>query len=136
MNWSKILSFMTIWVISQCSSIISRYQQEMDWGVYQIDAVKDRSDINSSHFLIITNFGDHTLHHLFPTIDHGQLRYLYPEFLETCDQYGIEFKLSSQLELTLGQYRQLSRIEPKRTRPKPLKTTIFINYLRPPVGAK
>lgn len=91
----------------------------MDWGIYQMDAVMDRKDITGSPFLVLTNFGDHALHHLFPTIDHGKLKYLYPTFLGTCKQFGTEWRLSSQIELVKGQYRQLARTtpnyEPKKT---------------------
>lgn len=84
----------------------------MDWGIFQLDAVMDRKDITGSPFLVLTNFGDHALHHLFPTIDHGKLDYLYPVFLKTCEEFGVEWRVSSQLELTKGQYLQLARVEP------------------------
>ncbi|KAJ8980971.1 hypothetical protein NQ317_013425 [Molorchus minor] len=90
-----------------------RPENEMDWGVYQLDAVMDRKDITGSHFLVLTNFGDHGLHHMFPTIDHGLLEYLYPVFLKTCKEFGLEWKLSSQLGLVKGQYRQLAKNKPK-----------------------
>lgn len=93
---------------------------ELDWGIYQLDAVMDRKDINGSHFLVLTNFGDHALHHLFPTIDHGYLQHLYPVFLETCKEFGVEWKQASQMELVKGQYRQLAKILPNRRAPKKL----------------
>ncbi|XP_058816332.1 cytochrome b5-related protein-like, partial [Topomyia yanbarensis] len=46
---------------------------EIDFGVYQIATVIDRSDIKGSHFAVLTHFGDHCLHHMFPTLDHGIL---------------------------------------------------------------
>ncbi|KAJ8937273.1 hypothetical protein NQ318_005671 [Aromia moschata] len=97
-----------------------RSKEEMDWGIYQLDAVMDRKDITGSHFLVLTNFGDHALHHLFPTIDHGLLEHMYPVFLETCKEFGIEWKLSSQFELIKGQYRQLAKTIPNRYPPKAL----------------
>lgn len=90
---------------------------EQDWGVFQMDAVMDRKDITGSHFLVLTNFGDHALHHLFPTIDHGKLEWLYPVFLKTCEEFGMEWRLSSQLELVKGQYLQCARMEPN-TKPR------------------
>lgn len=98
----------------------SRPREELDWGIYQLDAVMDRKDITGSHFLVLTNFGDHALHHLFPTLDHGLLEYLYPVFLETCKQFGAEWMLCTQLEATKGQYRQLAKVEPKTVPPRPL----------------
>ena len=37
-----------------------------DWGLWQMDAVRD-VDKSDSLFLVATTFGDHLLHHLFPT---------------------------------------------------------------------
>ncbi|KAJ3646729.1 hypothetical protein Zmor_024304 [Zophobas morio] len=98
-----------------------RPKHEMDWGIHQLDAVMDRKDITGSHFLVLTNFGDHALHHLFPTIDHGLLEYLYPTFLKTCADFGIEWRLCSQIELVKGQFRQLIKTDPNAEPPRPLK---------------
>ncbi|EFA08577.1 cytochrome b5-related protein [Tribolium castaneum] len=101
-------------------------RKEKDWGIYQMDAVMDRKDITGSHFLVLTNFGDHALHHLFPTIDHGLLDYLYPTFLKTCADFGIEWRLSSQIELVKGQIRQLVKIKPNEEPPRSLKPIKFL----------
>lgn len=101
----------------------ARPKTELDWGVFQLDAVMDRKDITGSHFLVLTNFGDHALHHLFPTLDHGILTYLYPVFLKTCKEFGVEWRLQSQLDLIKGQYRQLAKTEPNQTPPKKLLKT-------------
>ncbi|CAH2010246.1 unnamed protein product [Acanthoscelides obtectus] len=100
-----------------------RPKDQMDWGIFQIDAVRDRKDINSSYFLVLTNFGDHTLHHLFPTIDHGYLQYLYPEFFETCQEFGIRYETTTQLELVKGQYRQLAKHKPNPFPPGHIQPT-------------
>lgn len=92
-------------------------EENMDWGIYQLDAVMDRTDITGSHFLVLTNYGDHGLHHLFPTIDHGKLQYLYPVFQEVCREFGVELKMTTQFKLILGQYRQLVKIEPNKNPP-------------------
>lgn len=70
----------------------------------------DRKEITGSPFLVLTNFGDHTLHHLFPTIDHGKLKYLYPVLKETLSEFGVEFRLTTQWDLIVGQYCQLLRM--------------------------
>ncbi len=49
-----------------------------DWGLQQMDAVRDVGGKNESLFLVATTFGDHLLHHLFPTVDHSKLGLLYP----------------------------------------------------------
>lgn len=97
-----------------------RPKEEMDFGVFQMDAVSDRKDINSSPLLVITHFGDHALHHLFPTIDHGKLKYLYPTFIKTCEEFGVEWRCTSQIETTRGQYLQLAR-DVNETQPKRMK---------------
>lgn len=94
----------------------------MDWGIFQLDAVMDRTDITGSHFLVLTSFGDHALHHLFPTIDHGLLEYLYPVFLTTCKRFGLEWRLASQIDLIKGQYRQLVKSEPNKIPRGSIKT--------------
>lgn len=82
-----------------------------------MDAVVDRPEINKSLFLVLTSFGDHALHHLFPTLDHGVLKYLYPTLFETCKEFGVDFRLKSQLELIWGQLMQLMRVRPNPVPP-------------------
>ncbi|VEN43802.1 unnamed protein product [Callosobruchus maculatus] len=89
----------------------------MDWGIFQLDAVRDRKDIVGSPFLVLTNFGDHALHHLFPTIDHGYLDSLYPEFYETCKEFGLQYECTTQMGLIKGQYWQLAKVKPNPNPP-------------------
>ena len=84
-----------------------------DWGIRQIEAVRDRKDVTGNLFLVVTMFGDHTLHHLFPTVDHSKLKHLYPVFLETCKQFNIDFELYTIPSLALGKYQQLARNQPR-----------------------
>lgn len=86
-----------------------RPKLEMDFGLHQMDTVADKTEITGNLFLVLTNFGDHALHHLFPTIDHAKLDYLYPIFLKTCEEFGVEWKLYNQKEMTIGQFQQLVR---------------------------
>lgn len=72
----------------------------------------DRNEITGSPFLVLVSFGDHALHHMFPTIDHGKLNYLYPALKDTCKEFGVEFRMRSQLEMITGQYWQLMRAIP------------------------
>ncbi|KAK5641851.1 hypothetical protein RI129_010398 [Pyrocoelia pectoralis] len=94
-----------------------RSKEDMDWGTFQVDTVMDRNEITGSHFLVLTHFGDHALHHLFPTIDHGMLQHLYPVFHRTCKQFGVQFRMTSQFELLYGQFRQLARIRRNKVPP-------------------
>lgn len=95
-----------------------RSKEDMDWGIFQLDAVMDKKEITGSHFLVLTNFGDHALHHLFPTIDHGLLESLYPIFWETCKDFGVEHRVITNLEMIKGQYKQLAKVDPKKSPPK------------------
>lgn len=88
-----------------------RPKEELDFGIHQLDAVGDRTDIQGL-FLTLTTYGEHALHHLFPTLDHGLLAHLHPIFMSTCIDFGIEWKLFSSMELFFGTLRQISRCTP------------------------
>ncbi|CAH2105611.1 unnamed protein product [Euphydryas editha] len=83
-----------------------------DWGMHELEAVMDRPEINNNHFKVVTFFGHHALHHLFPTIDHAALEYLYPVFLEHCKKFRANFRLMSQLDLFIGQIEMTQKREP------------------------
>uniref|UniRef100_A0A146L542 Cytochrome b5-related protein n=1 Tax=Lygus hesperus TaxID=30085 RepID=A0A146L542_LYGHE len=88
---------------------IVKSNERMDWGVYQILAVQDRLEVSDS-ILGLVSFGDHCLHHLFPTLDHSNLASLYPELRQTCQEYGLELRGCSLWEAIKGQFLQLSRV--------------------------
>lgn len=92
-------------------------RDDCDWGFCQIDAVKDRTEINNSKFLVLVTFGEHCLHHLFPTVDHWHLHHLNPVFYETCKEFGVTYKPGTVLDLLKGQFLQLARNEPNRNPP-------------------
>ncbi|XP_038220070.1 cytochrome b5-related protein-like [Zerene cesonia] len=77
-----------------------------DWGEHQVEALLDRKDINSNTFAVITLFGDHALHHMFPTLDHGDLKYLHPIFLDLCEKYQANYRASTQFQLVVGQIKE------------------------------
>jgi fatty acid desaturase len=81
----------------------------MDFGIVQINAVIDRNDIKRSHFLSLTWFGHNTLHHMFPTLDHGLLPQLNELFLDTCQEFDIQLRELSWWPLIVGQFQQLQR---------------------------
>lgn len=89
--------------------------ETLDWGLHELDTVAERSDINWSHYLVITNFGEHSLHHLFPTLDHGMLKYLHPLVMEVCKEFDAEIRERTQLKLMAGQYLQLARVKPSES---------------------
>ncbi|XP_071447528.1 cytochrome b5-related protein-like [Hetaerina americana] len=92
-------------------------RKDNDWGLAQIDAVMDRVEVCNGipEFSLVT-FGNHTLHHLFPTVDNAHLSQLYPVFLQTCKEFGKEFKFGNVWITTKGQFQQLANNKPN---PKP-----------------
>lgn len=71
----------------------------------------DNTDLRKHHFLALTHFGHHALHHLFPTVDHGVLNELYPTLFETMDEFEVDLEANPWYHLVYGQLRQLARIE-------------------------
>ncbi|XP_069700193.1 cytochrome b5-related protein-like isoform X2 [Periplaneta americana] len=90
---------------------------DRDWGLGQVDAVRDRPEISRSLFLVLVTFGDHCLHHLFPTVDHSHLHILYPVFYETCKQFNIDYQPTSVFDLIRGQFQQLANNTPNPNAP-------------------
>ncbi|XP_004524830.1 cytochrome b5-related protein [Ceratitis capitata] len=87
------------------------HREDRDWGLYQLDTIIDRSDIKGSQFLVLTHFGDHFLHHLFPTLDHGILPQLYPVLYETLEEFQAQLRGCNHLQHIIGQNKQLLRTE-------------------------
>jgi hypothetical protein len=85
----------------------------MDFGIFQMDAVIDRIDVKGNQLLTLTQFGEHTLHHMFPTMDHGMLPKLNDIFLETCQEFDAELREYPFYKLIQGQFQQLARTEPR-----------------------
>ena len=83
----------------------------MDFGIFQMNAVIDRKDIKENRFLNLT-FGHHTLHHLFPTIDHSLLPHFNELFLDTCREFQIQLREFSWWALIAGHFQQLQRMKP------------------------
>ncbi len=90
------------------------FRQETDWGLRQLDSVRDITHKDKSLFLVATTFGHHTLHHLFPTVDHSKLHLLYPVLEETCQQFGVKYTTVSQWNMFWGMHFQLMRTQSKK----------------------
>ncbi|VVD04214.1 unnamed protein product [Leptidea sinapis] len=80
--------------------------------MHEVEAVMDRRDINGSHFRVMTFFGHHALHHLFPTLDHAVLEHLYRLFLEHCEKYRANFRTTSQFDMIIGQIQMTLKTRP------------------------
>lgn len=85
----------------------------MDFGIFQMNAIIDRNDIKTNPFLNLTLFGHHTLHHLFPTLDHNLFPQLNELFLHTCREFEIQLREFPWWPLIVGQFQQLQRTRTK-----------------------
>jgi hypothetical protein len=85
--------------------------ESLDFGLYQLATTVDRIEPNSNLFMSLTFFGDHSLHHLFPVLDHALLPFLEKEFLETCMEFQIELRKFTFFESVVEQFKQLARTE-------------------------
>ncbi|CRK88700.1 CLUMA_CG002379, isoform A [Clunio marinus] len=85
--------------------------KSLDFGVYQLAATIDKVEVKNSLFLTLTTFGQHILHHFFPSLDHSLLPQLTEMFYETCQEFENEFREFPWWELIKGQYIQLARTE-------------------------
>ncbi len=79
-----------------------------DWGIQQIDSQGEVRK-SGSLFLIAATFGDHLLHHFFPTVDHSKLRHLYPALEETLDEFGLEYEFEGFWKMLKGMHTQMRK---------------------------
>jgi hypothetical protein len=85
---------------------------DRDFGLGQIDAVRDHPEFAHNRFIVLLTFGEHCLHHLFPTMDLTNLHHFYPAFHETCQEFGVKYKPLKFLELCKGQFQLLAKNVP------------------------
>jgi fatty acid desaturase len=83
--------------------------KSLDFGVYQLSAVFDRKEANSNLFMTLAHFGFHSLHHMFPSLDHSLLPQLQDVFFETCVEFEVELKKMSFMYSYVGFFEQLGR---------------------------
>lgn len=83
----------------------------LDFGIYQLRTIVDRKEIGDDLVKVLLYFGMHSLHHLFPTLDHSVLPHLQDEFKQTCKEFEIYQKDTTILEALQNQFRQMERKE-------------------------
>lgn len=88
--------------------------KSMDFGIYQLAATVDKIEVKGSHFLTLTNFGHHVLHHFFPTLDHSILPQLNDTLISTCLEFEADMREFPWWQLIVGQFKQLARTEPTK----------------------
>ncbi|TPX32325.1 hypothetical protein SmJEL517_g04504 [Synchytrium microbalum] len=85
-----------------------------DFGLLQVETTSDRIEVLGNPTLNLVSFGDHTLHHLFPTLDHAYLPLLYSPLVKTCKEFGVEFTFTTYMDHINGWFKQLTRKEPQK----------------------
>lgn len=86
-------------------------RKDSDWGLHQLDTVRD---VQKDHLpVVMTTFGNHLLHHLFPAVDHSKLPSLYPALWETCRQFGETYPFETVPNMVGGCHAQLVREKPR-----------------------
>ncbi|OWR46060.1 hypothetical protein KGM_201044 [Danaus plexippus plexippus] len=93
-------------------------EETLDWGIHQLDSIIERVDYAGDHFKSLTRFGDHALHHLFPTLDHAELKYLYPTLLEHCEKFETQLRTTTFYNALISQSKQLIRKRPNNFKQK------------------
>ncbi|XP_065218352.1 cytochrome b5-related protein-like isoform X2 [Planococcus citri] len=87
-------------------------RDDTDWGLHQVDAIHERKELIGNTYVGLVVFGEHTLHHLFPTIDHVHLKELIPIFKETLEEFGVPMNEKSYPEIIANTFVQLARNRP------------------------
>ncbi|KAL5240517.1 hypothetical protein ACI65C_007927 [Semiaphis heraclei] len=82
-----------------------------------MDTSEERNEITDNIFVSLVTFSDHTLHHLFPSLDHSLIPLLQGTFLNTCEEFGLDRTSKPFSTIIRGQFKQLVRLtsnNPKR----------------------
>lgn len=78
----------------------------------------DRDEPADNLFLTLVTFGDHKLHHLFPTLDHSLIPLLQEIYEDTCKEFDLDLTLKSYTSVMCGQFKQLVRTTPNKPKNK------------------
>ena len=96
------------------------FRYGLDWGLTQLDATGDSKDVTGFLLAELCTFGNHVLHHLFPTLDHGLLDSLRPVLQKTVEDFHLPDDVIQSLnnkftqrELLIGSLQQLARTKPR-----------------------
>jgi fatty acid desaturase len=87
--------------------------ERIDWGLHQMETSAERNELIDNFFITMVTFGDHTLHHLFPSLDHSVILNLQDTFKYTCEEFGLDLTQKPFTTIVRGQFKQLVRITPK-----------------------
>ncbi|CAG7732689.1 unnamed protein product [Allacma fusca] len=84
-----------------------------DYGLCILDATCVKvEDSNYSLFRILTTFGDHNLHHLFPAVCVSKIGLIKPIVEDTLKEFEEQLICLTQWQIFRGMYDQMARCEP------------------------
>lgn len=86
--------------------------ERIDWGLHQMETSTERNEPVDNFFITMVTFGDHTLHHLFPSLDHDVIPLLQDTFIHTCEEFGLDMTQKPFASIVHGQFKQLARTTP------------------------
>ncbi|KAI9010183.1 hypothetical protein DFJ74DRAFT_686289 [Hyaloraphidium curvatum] len=83
-------------------------EEMKDFGLFQMEVTGDKREtylIKNNVWRTIVNLttlSDHTMHHLFPAVDHAYYGLLYPELADACRKFGVRFETRTTAEMVSG----------------------------------
>jgi fatty acid desaturase len=77
----------------------------LDFGIYQMSATVDKIEGDESLAFNLTHFGDHVMHHMFPSVDQAFLPQLRDLFIETCNEFDKELKKYEMLHQAILRFK-------------------------------
>lgn len=96
--------------------------RSLDYGIYQLGTTIDRIESGKNLFIGMTHFGDHVIHHMFPSLDQSELPSLRETFINTCHEFDWELRRYTLWEAVIEQFKQLGRTEPFKVK------DMYFNY--------
>jgi fatty acid desaturase len=100
----------------------------LDWGLAQLDTTGDNTLVTGPSFFVEVLFiGNHVVHHMFPTLDHGLLEFVRPVVQKTACEFNLPEHLIKSLnayspwEIAAGNFRQMARTKVRSVLQKKLK---------------
>ncbi|OXA46666.1 Cytochrome b5-related protein [Folsomia candida] len=109
--WLIIYSAASYWLAIVGFHDGDEARHDPDFGLCQLDSTLDKADdFHKTELAVLTTFGEHPLHHLFPSVCHSKLPLLKPIFEQVLHEFLENNRYASQLELFIGTHRQYARV--------------------------
>ncbi|XP_070503223.1 cytochrome b5-related protein-like [Chironomus tepperi] len=90
--------------------------KSMDFGIYQMLTTFDRKEAALNLPIAVLYFGDHVLHHLFPTLDQAVLPQLKDILEKTCKEFDVKYFKYGAVKSFFGLLKQISKTKGSKIR--------------------